>query len=60
MQRFIRFRLTQELTQYRNVIVSKEGLVNAGITEYGFLNSQAEKDGRNVGAFETEKSRVNN
>ena len=35
VQRLIRLRLAQELTEYRSVIVPGHSLINAGVTEYG-------------------------
>ena len=35
IQRMMRLKLNQELTQYRNVLVSNHDVVNPGVTEYG-------------------------
>lgn len=37
IQRLMRLKLNQELTQYRNVLVSNHSIVNPGVTEYGYL-----------------------
>jgi hypothetical protein len=37
IQRLVRLKLNEELTQYRNVIVSNHSVVNPGVTEYGFM-----------------------
>lgn len=41
IQRLMRLKLNQELTQYRNVLVSNHGVVNPGVTEYGYMTSAA-------------------
>lgn len=37
VQRMLRLKLSQELSQYRNVLVSDHGAVNPGVTEYGYI-----------------------
>jgi hypothetical protein len=37
IQRLMRLKLNQELTQYRNVLVSNHSVVNPGVTEYGYM-----------------------
>ena len=37
IQRLMRLKLNQELTQYRNVLVSNHSVINPGVTEYGYL-----------------------
>ncbi len=41
VQRVLRLRLSQELTEYRNVLVKSHNAVNAGITEYGTIPAGA-------------------
>lgn len=40
LHRLIRLKLNQELTQYRNVVVTDHGVVNMGVTEFGFTPPQ--------------------
>lgn len=51
VQRLLRLKLDQEMTQYRNVLVSDHSIVNPGVTEYGFLPAQSGR--RFVGPLET-------
>jgi len=37
VQRVVRLQLNQELTQYRNVLVSNHSVTNPGVTEYGMI-----------------------
>lgn len=37
VQRVMRLKLNQELTQYRNVLVSDHSVINPGVTEYGSI-----------------------
>jgi rubrerythrin len=46
VQRLIRLRLQQELTEYRSVIVPGHSIVNASVTEYGSLPAQIRPKGR--------------
>jgi hypothetical protein len=46
IQRLMRLKLNQELTQYRNVLVSNHSVVNPGVTEYGYLPPSSTSDSR--------------
>jgi hypothetical protein len=39
VQRVMRLKLNQELTQYRNVLVNDHSVINPGVTEYGSIPS---------------------
>ncbi|GFR88353.1 polyprotein pp220 [Elysia marginata] len=46
IQRIMRLKLNQELTQYRNVLVSNHSVVNPGVTEYGYIPPSSATDPR--------------
>jgi hypothetical protein len=50
VQRVMRLKLNQELTQYRNVLVNDHSVINPGVTEYGSLPS-ANFSSRNLARF---------
>lgn len=45
VQRLMRLKLNQELTQYRNVLVAGHSVVNPGVTEYGAIPASNLSDG---------------
>ena len=57
VQRVLRLRLSQELTEYRNVLVKSHNAVNAGITEYGTIPAGAVAQGYPQGPREIAGSR---
>ena len=57
VQRVLRLRLSQELTEYRNVLAKSHSAVNPGITEYGTIPAGALMRGYPAGPQETAKSR---
>jgi hypothetical protein len=46
VQRVMRLKLNQELTQYRNVLVSNHSVVNPGVTEFGFMPPSVSSEAR--------------
>ena len=59
VQRLMRLKLNQELTQYRSVLVSNHSVINAGVTEYGSLPASHMARGHHPlgAAFETSTDR---
>jgi hypothetical protein len=57
VQRVLRLRLSQELTEYRNVLAKSHSAVNPGITEYGTIPAGSLIQGHLGGPQETEGSR---
>ena len=62
IQRVMRLKLSQELTQYRNVLVKSHSVVNRGVTEYGYappiVSTRTTQGRRRVGLNETATDRV--
>lgn len=57
VQRVLRLRLDQELTEYRNVLIKNDATVNPGVTEYGSLPARTTVRDYPTGPQETESSR---
>jgi hypothetical protein len=57
VQRVLRLRLDQELTEYRNVLIKNDATVNPGVTEYGSLPTRTTVKDYPSGPQETVNSR---
>lgn len=57
VQRVLRLRLDQELTEFRNVLIKNDATVNSGVTEYGSLPARTTVRDYPTGPQETVSSR---